>query len=689
MKKMLSGLLGLWVGLLAVPLVAELSAEPVVFPPHPRLAYTAKELADWKADPARQRELQQVITRANTILGKGLTVPEKEGDWIFYYACPKDGARLNPETPERHVCPACKQVYTDERTVASYRTLLNDQLNGDCRSLALAYALTGETRYAEPVTAALLKLARLYPTWTRHDRWKRRGLLAVVGGRRYAQLLDEACAAIELSKAYDLVYNAISEADRKLIETGCLGNPVREIARYQFFAGGRNNHQTWFNAAYVVTGLAIGDEQLMREGIDGSHGLNWQLKESVTSDGLWYEGALAYQRYAMLALVATLEAAKRVGWDFAQDARLKSLWLGPINLAYPNGQLPVFHDSDPASLEGWKDMFRWGRDYFQDPVLGLYAGSAGGAVTNRPVLKSIDLSGQGIAVLRGGTVTNPICVMLDYGLHGDHHGHPDKLNMVLFALGRELVLDPGRLTYSVPEYETWARTTVAHNTVVIDERNQEPDTGTLLYFVDQPDYAAAFALSRGAVPGVVLKRFLVLSGELLVDVFSVEAQSERQIDWVLHGMGKVAAIPALAERSTPLGKTDGYQFLTALSEGKGRDSAYTFTTSGGKPHQVYCVDSQSKTQVTGQGIGYSLKDRTPFLMRRQVGQNAVYITVHDLSGQERRIKVEAQFQGGTGRIPGEEVQVKVQSGPSESVTFKLDLRDVVSAVGPGRIRTHP
>ena len=193
----------------------------------------------------------------------------------------------------------------------------------------MAYALTGEPRYAAPVTEALLTLDRLYPTWTRHDRWKRRGWLAVVGGRRYAQLLDEAVAAIELSKAYDMIYSAVPETDRPIIETACLGDPVREIANYQIFAGSRNNHQTWFNAAYLATGVAIGDERLIREAVDGRHGLMWQLNESVTSDGFWYEGTLSYQRYALMAIVETLEAAKRVGWDFSQNERLKSLWLGP------------------------------------------------------------------------------------------------------------------------------------------------------------------------------------------------------------------------------------------------------------------------------------------------------------------------------------------------------------------------
>ncbi len=668
--------MGMLALLSALSIQAQTPITPLVFPPHPRLDYTAKDIADWKANPARQAEIQQLVSQADAILAKGLIVPEKEGDWIFYYACPADGTTLTAESLDRHVCRTCKKVYTDERTLAAYRTLLNDQLNHDCRSLGLAYALTGDVRYAAPVSAALLKLARLYPTWTRHDRWGRRGILAVVGGRRYAQLLDEAVSAIELSKAYDLIAPAVPEADRRIVETGCLGDPVREILKYQIFAGSRNNHQTWFNAAYAVTGLAIGDETLMREGIYGRHGLLWQIKESITSDGLWYEGTLSYQRYAMMAVEETLKAAKRVGWDFSQDARLKSLWYGPIHLAYPNGQLPVFHDSDPSNLDSWKGMFGWGSDYFNDPVLGLYAGRPVAAGTSRQVLKSNDLAGIGLAILRGGTAENPICAMMDYGPHGDHHGHPDKLNIVLYALGKEQVLDPGRLSYSVPEYESWARTTVAHNTVVIDEKNQHPDTGKILFFEDKPDYSAAFALSTGAVPGVVLKRFLVLSGEVMIDVMSVESTSSRQIDWVLHGFGAITTALPMKERKGVLGKAGGYQHLSSLREGKGQEACFTFNSEeGSKPYKIYCVDSQPSVFVTGQGIGYTLSARNPFLMRRQSGRNAVFLTVHDLSGLDHELKISAKFQGGSGRTPGEQVRVTVTSGLAEARTFITDLRN--------------
>ena len=91
-------------------------------------------------------------------------------------------------------------------------------------------------------------------------------------------------------------------------------------------------------ATYTVVGLAIGDAGLMRLGCFGPQGLAWQLTHSVTDDGLWYEGTMDYQVYAMQALIRTLEVAKRVGWDFKDNARLQA---GPVLLADP-GQLQSF-----------------------------------------------------------------------------------------------------------------------------------------------------------------------------------------------------------------------------------------------------------------------------------------------------------------------------------------------------------
>ncbi len=430
--------------------------ETIVFPQRPSFIYTASEIDQLKKDQSKIDEIKSIVKKADAILEQPLKIPGKEGDWIFYYYCPKDNSMLKPQSD---ICPLCGSVYTDERTAAAYRTHLNYKIDKDCIILAKAYTFTGEKKYAERVKEVLLKLASLYPGFERHDRWGRRGILAIAGGKRYAQHLDEAISAIDLASAYDLIADFLTDEEREICEK-FLKDIVREILKYQVFVGKKNNHQTWFNAAYTVVGLTTKDASLMKEGIYGKYGLLWQVENSITDDGLWYEGAMAYHFYALSAIQYTLDAAKRIGWDFSNNERLKSMWLAPLNLAYPDGKLPVFHDSDPVSLASYVSFYQWAYRYFKDPVFASFAEKRDFKL---PALKSASLNDIGIAVLRRSPENNPVCAMLDYGIHGDSHGHPDKMNIVFYVHGKELILDPGRISYSVPEYHSWWQGSAASN----------------------------------------------------------------------------------------------------------------------------------------------------------------------------------------------------------------------------------
>ncbi len=602
----------LFLAVLAFSLVH--AVPPPVFTAHPRFEITMDK--------------PQAIAHGDAVLARGLTVPKREGQWIFYYACPKDGSRLVAETPERHVCPTCKAVYTDERTQAAYRTLLQDALNEDCITLGLAFAQSGDNKYAQPVRAALLELAARYPTWEHHDRWGRTGLTAVVGGWRYSQLLDESVGIARLARAYDLIANApcLTAADRKTIENDLLRYVAKRIQQFQAFVGAKNNHQTWFNSAYVTVGVATGDTGLLTDGVYGPTGLLWQLQHSVTDDGLWYEGTMAYHFYALQAIVDTLTAAKRAGWDFRDNARLKSLWLGPIDFAYPNGQFPVTHDSDPGDLRGRREFYRFAADYFGDPVFAAYAQDD----TPAAKLASRNLTDIGMAILRRGSGADAVCAMIDYGQHGDAHGHPDKLNLLLYGLGQELLLDPGRISYSVPEYTTWCRTTLAHNTVVIDGQDQRPDTGRCRYFADTPTYATALTASDGAYPGIALRRMLLLTDRVLVDVYVVKGTETRQFDWLAHGRGTLD-LPDAADRAEPLGIEHGYQHLTSLRQRAGAEMVTaTFTLDPARAYRVWCLNDTESTFVAGLGIGYTLHDKVAFLLRRRTAQETAFVTVYDL-----------------------------------------------------------
>lgn len=592
---------------------------PPKFGDRPRLEHTQAELDAWP----RER-IDACIAKAEAVLTRGLVVSEKEGQWIFYYACPDHDARLKPEAPDRHVCPRCGKVYDDARTQAAYQTVLHYQLDEDLHTLAQAWAVSRDDRFAAPVRQAMLKLADRYPTFERHDRWGRRGMLAILGGRRYCQHLDEAVSVITLARAYD--YTAMSpvwsEADQQRVEQGLLRWICAEIQGKAWMMIPRNNHQTWFNAAYATVGVAIGDAELLHAAIQApGAGMLWQLENSVTEDGIWYEGTMAYHFYALAAIIDTLHAVRRAGWTFTGDARLQRLWLGPLQLAYPNGQFPVINDSDPFGLQGRSAIYSFARAYFDDPRYET-------AGATRP-LTSAALKGAGLVVLRRGAGPQARCLFLDYGIHGGDHGHPDKLNITLFTQGREWVLDPGRLTYSVPEHLTWARKTVAHNTLVINGRDQQVTEGCLRWFEETPAYAGTLAETTGAYPGYTLRRGLLMTEEWLLDVLTVTGKTPATLDWLLHVRGELQEQGEPAE-SAGLGKDNGYQHLRQVARHPADRRRYSFAQP--KVGSL-TVDVWPATETwSGTGIGYSLKEAVPFLLRRRCAATAEFVALTALGG---------------------------------------------------------
>jgi hypothetical protein len=57
---------------------------------------------------------------------------------------------------------------------------------------------------------------------------------------------------------------------------------------------------------------------------------------------------------------------------------------------------------------------------------------------------------------------------------------------------------------------------------------------------------------------------------------------------------------------------------------------------GGKPYRAYCR-ARNDVFVTGEGIGYNLKDVVPFLMWRKNEKRAFFTSVFDLSGTDRSL----------------------------------------------------
>ena len=623
---------------------ARSNADEPQFSPSPRLAISQAEAELIRAAPDFSNRKKAAVELGEALLRKPVVVPVGPGQWIFYYACSDDGTSLQPRSASEHVCPRCQRVYSDQRTVEAYRTQLHAEVDAAALTLGWAYWFSRDDRFAAEARRLLVRLADDYPNYPqRRDRWGRSGILATIGGRRYIQSLDEAVAVIALAKSYDLTRDAAvwSDDDRRHVERDLFQSVAATLL---WWNSDRNNHQTWYNAGLMAIGSVLADAEIVHKALDRRGGFFDQLQRSVGDDGLWYEGALAYHNYALQAMVEIVEAGRRLGLPLHEQPRFRSMFTGPLDYVYPNGQFPAMNDSDESYISSFDAHFQWAWNTYRDPRFAqAYARGDRQRLSQLPGAAEIDptppeptsktLTGVGVAVLRRGRGANAACAMLDFGQHGDGHGHFDKLNLVLFADGREWLLDPGRLTYSHPEYKTWVKETVAHNTVTLHGQSQRATTGRLLWFDDHPDHVACAAQSDGAYTGATHTRYLLLTDRFLVDRFDVETEAATQIDWHAHVQGGqlTPADDLPAGEPMSLGDRHGYQHLKA---GRVRSVAaptrFDFIAAPGKSLRVWLADSRSQQIFQSIGIGYTTDQPAPCLTRRIHSTSARFWTVYEL-----------------------------------------------------------
>jgi oligo-alginate lyase len=645
------------------PAPAPFSVPPVSqikFGPHPRVALSPDEAKALRAAPDFEAKKAAAAKSADKLLADPPELPDGFGSWTFYYANPETGNDLVPINAKAHKDPKTGQIFTDERTVAAYRGRQHYALEKAAESLAWAYFYTNDDKYALGVIRILSFLAQQYPTYPeRLDRWGRTGWLAPLGGRRYVQTLDEAVGVIALARAYDLTYNspAWTPALRKNVEEEFFLGTAKSLSWFKQ----PHNHQTWYNAGLVAIACALGDAKMLHNTLTMDKGVVEQLGRNVGSDGLWAEGTMAYHSYALQAILKTADITKRNGIDISTIPQLKLLIKGPIYAAYPDGSLPAINDSDPGSIAGFDYAFKWAYQTYKEPffaqadaqgdpkalaaLLGPDATPESKRVQWPLDLPSTNLADNGLAILRIGSGKNANCLFIDYGKHGIAHGHYDKLNITLFANGREWILDPGRLTYSHKEYTTWVKETVAHNTVVIDGRSQAATEGKLLYLKSSPDKSApnAWTALRAqcdtAYVGVKLDRTLVLTPDFLLDVYDVSADSPRHIDYVLHTRSEKIDPPdfnSLSPIDVKEGPQDnGYQHLTSRQyfAADKVPSTWVFTQGALKLKALFLAPPASETIMTCNGIGYHTSEMTPSLLRRRSNTDKTrFTTVLDLTG---------------------------------------------------------
>ena len=495
----------------------------------------------------------------------------------------------------------------------------HEQHKRNYRALALAgelYRITGEPRYRDYVRDMLLAYAALYPRLGPHPARSNQQY-----GRLFWQNLNDAVWLVNAIQGYEPVRAALAEADRARIDT-----LFRQMAEFMSVESSKtfnriHNHATWSTAGVGMTGYVLGDRDLVDRALlgsakDGKTGFLRQIDQLLSPDGYYAEGPY-YQRYALWPFVVFADAIDRHDpgqriFDRREGVLIKAVTTA-IHLTY-GGRFLSFNDAirdkslnteelyqgvaiayartrDPALLgiarqQGRVAFSRAGERVARDLAAGLARPFPFGSLVLRDGADGT--MGAVVLIRRGDADTGQTLVAKNTSL-GMGHGHFDKLSWQFYDNGTQVVTDYGAARFlNIPakdggkyleENETWAKQTIAHNTLVVDERSHfgaieedgERHAPRQLHFADGPDFSVSMAEIASAYPGVAMKRTLAsvaiagLERPVIVDLLRVNAGQARKFDLPLHYNGHLIEVGPklahnLAERLV-LGRGFGYQHI--------------------------------------------------------------------------------------------------------------------------------
>ncbi|MFC1483429.1 alginate lyase family protein [Candidatus Neomarinimicrobiota bacterium] len=598
----------------------------------------------------------------------------------------KDAVETALANPKDVPMPGEAGGYEHERHKQNYRNM---------RDAGLLYQITGDERYARFIREMLLLYAEMYPTLGPHPLAHNQK-----PGRLFHQMLNETVWLTNTSIAYDCIYNWLSAEDREHFEKTIFRPIVEWFTETNAHEFDRiHNHGMWSAVSVGMIGYVTGNRDWIDMALygtkkDGNGGFLKQVELLYSPDGYYMEGPY-YARYAMRPLFKFAEAIERNQPELEiykfRDGIMKKALYSALNTAFPNGVFIPLNDASrtmdiraPGVVLGTDaTILRMGADAnllatcaIQNRVVlngaGLAAAKAYSKLDEPPKIKwtSVEYtdgsSGDegGLGILRHGEGDDQTMVLMKYGVHGLGHGHFDKLHFIFYNQGREVIPDYGFCRWIniepkyggryLPENDSYAKQTIAHNTVVVDgvtqnrgNRKAADKVHGMHHFFDtsRTDVQVMSAKANDHVEGVKMQRTLFMISNpqveypVLVDVFRLASDKKHRYDYPIHYNGQLINInfsyEPLADQWKPLGNDHGYQHIWETGSAT-LDSSARITWVDGHRYYTLTLSDQARTQIIFGRTGandpnYNLLSE-PLIIARTHGEDMVFCSVIEPHG---------------------------------------------------------
>lgn len=557
------------------------------------------------------------------------------------------------------------------------------------------FAIVGDERYARFVRDMLLAYAEMWPTLPKHPQ---------AGGESYGRLfwqsLNETVWLVHATQAYDGIYSWLAAKERATIEQKLI-RPMAEyfVTEHATVVDRIHNHGAWMATAVGMAGYVLGDTGLTKKALYGTKldrkgGYLAQLDRLFSPDGYYTEGAY-YARYALMPFVGFAQVIENNEPSLRifeyRDGVIAKAVNATLQLTHTDGAFIPINDAmkektflSAELILATNTAYHFGGG---DPGLLWVARQHGEVLMNGAGLAvaealrdarrvepfryaSLELrdgadgTKGGVGILRNGTVEDQSLLLMKYTSHGLSHGHYDKLGILYYDQGREILQDYGAARFLnvetkyggryLPENKTWAKQTVAHNTVVVDERSHfdgkegvsEQHHGVRHFFsANDAALQSMSATVSNVAPGVQMQRTQLMIPDarfakpLVVDIVRVTADREHQYDLPFYYIGQIVntnvKYTAHGARREALGTANGYQHLWVEADGPA-DGPAQVTLLNGRRYYTLTTAADSGTHVYFTRIGandpnFNLRSEPGLLFRRRA-QETVFATTLEPHG---------------------------------------------------------
>jgi hypothetical protein len=203
----------------------------------------------------------------------------------------------------------------------------------------------------------------------------------------------------------------------------------------------------------------------------GTRRVLWTADKSFLPDGFQIEVSPGYHGYPFYSLTLFITIANEMGRDIP-DKLVETFNKAAdvfVYMTQPDLILPPLQDQGSAPKSASEGLSR-ALSFHEDPGWRFIASHF--SEGEPPEYTSYSFPWAGYYIMREAWTPDSRYLVFDGGFYGAGHQHEDKLHFLIHAHGRSMITDPGIYSYRKDPYERYFRSARAHNTIIVDGKEQ-------------------------------------------------------------------------------------------------------------------------------------------------------------------------------------------------------------------------